>query len=229
MGFAGEKSIEEHQGGYRFRKCIEHLKECVRCIDVADLLCGPAGQRTGLRHLGHEWVGRCPLPDHEDRTPSFTVNPEKDVWYCHGCGEGGDVLDLWMAARGYRDDERWVALVAVAREYGVEFPERTDKIADADDRKTRYREAAFEVLGEVLMRRLYRVLIYPYVDAIIDSTERERELEETWRAWQRVTVWRYMAERLLRGDDEYLAMVATLHAEASASFASESASVTHGA
>ena len=36
------------------------------------------------------WIGLCPL--HEDRKPSFLVDAEKNLFYCYGCGRGGDVI-----------------------------------------------------------------------------------------------------------------------------------------
>jgi DNA primase len=43
------------------------------------------------RPAGHgEYVGLCPL--HEESRPSFYVNTHKDVFYCHGCGQGGDLI-----------------------------------------------------------------------------------------------------------------------------------------
>jgi DNA primase len=43
------------------------------------------------RPLGRgRWMGLCPL--HEDRKPSFLVDPHKDLFYCYGCGRGGDVI-----------------------------------------------------------------------------------------------------------------------------------------
>jgi DNA primase len=44
-----------------------------------------AGELTELRRSGGVLVGRCPLQDHEDRTPSFTVWPDNDSWWCFGC------------------------------------------------------------------------------------------------------------------------------------------------
>jgi hypothetical protein len=49
-----------------------------------------------LRRVGKEWIGRCPFPDHPDRTPSFRVNQEKGLFYCHGCHRGGDALTALM-------------------------------------------------------------------------------------------------------------------------------------
>jgi DNA primase len=46
--------------------------------------------RTPLRRQGSRWVGRCPF--HEERTPSFSVNPTEKLFYCFGCGKGGDII-----------------------------------------------------------------------------------------------------------------------------------------
>jgi len=43
--------------------------------------------RAGTRQ---EWVGLCPL--HQETRPSFYVNAAKDLFYCHGCGRGGDLI-----------------------------------------------------------------------------------------------------------------------------------------
>ena len=45
-----------------------------------------------LKKEGRLLVCLCPL--HEERSPSFKINAEKNVWYCHGCGAGGSVIDL---------------------------------------------------------------------------------------------------------------------------------------
>ena len=50
---------------------------------------------------GRDVVCRCPLPGHEDRTPSFVVSAEKNLWHCLGaCQAGGSVLDLVMRLEG---------------------------------------------------------------------------------------------------------------------------------
>ncbi|MBI4524377.1 MAG: hypothetical protein HY695_11270 [Deltaproteobacteria bacterium] len=47
-------------------------------------------ERVLLRKTGKEYAGLCPF--HAEKTPSFTVNEDKGVFYCHGCGAGGDVI-----------------------------------------------------------------------------------------------------------------------------------------
>ena len=68
-------------GGSR-RRTIEAVKERA---DIVELVAA----RTGLRRRGARVDGRCPF--HEERSPSFSVNPGKKLYYCFGCGEKGDV------------------------------------------------------------------------------------------------------------------------------------------
>ena len=53
---------------------------------------------TQLHRSGREWKGLCPF--HSEKTPSFSVNEEMGLWYCHGCLEGGDVIAFVMKAEG---------------------------------------------------------------------------------------------------------------------------------
>jgi DNA primase len=52
---------------------------------------------TGQRAGRFEYVGLCPL--HEETRPSFYVNTRKDVFYCHGCGQGGDLIRFVQLSR----------------------------------------------------------------------------------------------------------------------------------
>lgn len=58
-------------------------------IDLAEYV-----QDSGikLKWNGKHYFGCCPI--HEEKTPSFLVNPSTGKWHCFGCGEGGDVIDL---------------------------------------------------------------------------------------------------------------------------------------
>jgi DNA primase len=49
---------------------------------------------------GDQWRGACPLPQHpatEKRDPTFSVNIQRNIYYCHRCKTGGNQLELWAA------------------------------------------------------------------------------------------------------------------------------------
>ena len=64
---------------------------------ATDLVALVAG-RTQLRRQGARFVGRCPF--HEERTPSFSVNPERGFYHCFGCGKGGDAITFVRETEG---------------------------------------------------------------------------------------------------------------------------------
>lgn len=55
-------------------------------------------QDVSLRRAGAEYVGLCPF--HQEKTPSFYVNPAKGLYLCRGCGEGGDAISWLRKKRG---------------------------------------------------------------------------------------------------------------------------------
>lgn len=92
----------------------------------ADLL-EVVGENVVLKRSGRNYVGLCPF--HGEKTPSFNVNPEKGMFRCFGCGEGGDVFAFVMKLQnvGFRD-----ALKILAERYGVtltEGPEHDERAA----------------------------------------------------------------------------------------------------
>lgn len=161
---------------YMFRKARDVVKAAVPVIDEADLLCGPAGKRTGLRKVGERWVGRCPTLDHEDRTPSFVVYPN-DSWYCFGCCRGGDVLDLHQLAHGYAS--KWEALVSLAAQRGVELPERPQSWHGWQQEKGRRRAELTKIRTALYQRRLLR-LFKEDLESISDSEERGQEAQRIY-------------------------------------------------
>ena len=65
------------------------VREVVAAADMVEVV----SARTQLRRAsGSRFTGRCPF--HEERTPSFSVNPVEKLYYCFGCGKGGDVISF---------------------------------------------------------------------------------------------------------------------------------------
>ena len=57
-----------------------------------------ASRHTQLGQRGKEWFGLCPF--HQEKTSSFAVNPDKEVFHCFGCGKSGDAITLLRELEG---------------------------------------------------------------------------------------------------------------------------------
>lgn len=69
----------------------EHIIEQVReANDVVEVV----SDYVQLKRSGRNWFGRCPF--HNEKTPSFSVSPDKQIYHCFGCGEGGNVINFIM-------------------------------------------------------------------------------------------------------------------------------------
>jgi DNA primase len=77
------------------------------------------GRYVTLRKAGRQFQGLCPF--HDEKTPSFQVSPDKQVFYCFGCQTSGNVISFLMKHNGLEFPE---AVGVLARELGVAIPER---------------------------------------------------------------------------------------------------------
>lgn len=84
--------------------------EIKRVGDIVELI----GQYVQLRKAGRTFLGLCPF--HGEKTPSFTVSPERQMYHCFGCKQGGDIFDFWMTYHGVGFYE---ALKDLAERYGI--------------------------------------------------------------------------------------------------------------
>ena len=73
---------------------------------------------VSLRRAGKNYVGLCPF--HQERTPSFNVSPERQMFYCFGCHAGGDVFAFLMKKEGLDFPS---AVAELARRAGIPLPE----------------------------------------------------------------------------------------------------------
>jgi DNA primase len=128
-------------------------RERVRdAIDFAELV----GARTELRQAGpRRMTGLCPF--HEERTPSFGIDPVEKLYHCFGCGAGGDVFKFVMETEGL-DFAR--ALESLAERAGIELERDAEDPRDAERRQRRQR----------LLSLLERTAAY-YVRLLWESAE----------------------------------------------------------
>jgi len=70
------------------------IEEIKNRVDIVEL----ASEYLTLKKAGRNFVGLCPF--HQEKTPSFTVNREKQIFYCFGCGQGGNAITFLMKISG---------------------------------------------------------------------------------------------------------------------------------
>lgn len=85
-------------------------------LSLAELI----GRKVKLTRKGREFTGLCPF--HHEKTPSFTVNEEKEFYHCFGCGAHGDGIRFLMEAQNYTFME---AVKELAQQVGLALPQET--------------------------------------------------------------------------------------------------------
>jgi DNA primase len=91
---------------------IDQIKHTASIVEIAS-------QYTTMRLRGKKHVGLCPF--HSEKTPSFTVDEEKQLFHCFGCGAGGDIFTLVMEKENLSFPE---AIRYLAEKYNIRLPEK---------------------------------------------------------------------------------------------------------
>lgn len=91
---------------------IDKIRQIASIVEIAS-------QYTTLRKRGKKYVGLCPF--HSEKDPSFTVDDEKQLFHCFGCGVGGDIFTLVMEKENLSFPE---TLRYLAEKYNIPMPER---------------------------------------------------------------------------------------------------------
>ena len=129
---------------------IDKVSESANVVDIIS-------QYTQLKHTGGGFMGRCPFPDHKEKTPSFSVSEAKQVYHCFGCKKSGNVFKFLHDYNGMSFPE---ALVYLADKYGISVPQTqagqgTDQAQQNHDRKKLMLKAnklAADYFREILKR-----------------------------------------------------------------------------
>lgn len=93
---------------------VDQIRQTASIVEIAS-------QYTTLRRRGNKHVGLCPF--HSEKTPSFTVDDEKQLFHCFGCGAGGDIFTLVMERENLSFPE---ALKYLAEKYNIPLPKKRE-------------------------------------------------------------------------------------------------------
>ena len=89
---------------------ISQIKDRLDIVDVVS-------QQVVLKKSGNHYWGLCPF--HKEKTPSFSVNPQKGIFKCFGCGEGGDAISFLMKINNQSFAD---VIKDQAEQFGIELP-----------------------------------------------------------------------------------------------------------
>ena len=90
------------------------IQQILSRIDIIDVV----GGFVKLKKRGTNYLGLCPF--HNEKTPSFTVSPSKEIYKCFGCGKSGNTISFIMEHEKYSYVD---ALQWLANKYGIEIEE----------------------------------------------------------------------------------------------------------
>jgi DNA primase len=113
------------------------VRDTIAAADMVEVV----SARTALRKAGGRYVGRCPF--HEERTPSFSVNAPDKLYYCFGCGKGGDVVSFVRETENLDFVE---AIEFLAERFRIQL--EYEESSPAADEARRRRERLYAVLDQ---------------------------------------------------------------------------------
>ncbi len=122
------------------------VREIAERLSIAEVI----GEYVALKRSGSNFLGLCPF--HGEKTPSFNVNPAREIFHCFGCGAGGDIFSFVMKIEGISFPE---ALRKLAARAGVTLDERP--LSDTEKKQKAEREQQREIM--LLTANRYRDLL----------------------------------------------------------------------
>ena len=155
----------------------EIIKSRLNIVDVV-------GSYIKLDKAGAHYKANCPF--HQERSPSFMVNDERNMWHCFGCGKGGDIFAFVMEIEGLQFRE---ALVLLAEKAGVELPQYRQESQGSKDTKERLvqiLELAVRFYEHQLWEGAGKVKALPYLRqrGLADETIRKFRLGYAPDGWR---------------------------------------------
>jgi DNA primase len=114
---------------------VEQVRQAADIVDVVS-------EHVVLRKQGRSLVGSCPF--HDDKSPSFSVSPEKQFYYCFGCGAGGNVYKFLMELKKQSFTE---VVLDLAQRYQVPVKTLAQEERQEFQRQISLREQLYEVLA----------------------------------------------------------------------------------
>src|SRR5690606_20978804 len=118
------------------------LDDLLNRVDIVEVI----DRRVKLKKSGKNYSARCPF--HEERSPSFSVNPDKQFYYCFGCGAGGNALTFVME---YENVEFPQAVEALASSAGMVVPREPGRDGQGPARQEESHKPLYAVMEQAAL------------------------------------------------------------------------------
>lgn len=112
----------------------ETIHQVVQDVDIIEII----SEFVSLAKAGESFKGLCPF--HSEKTPSFTVSPQKQLFYCFGCGSGGDIISFLMK---YENCSFVEAVELLAQRKGIKLPDENSALLQ--DSKSKEKEEILKI------------------------------------------------------------------------------------
>lgn len=171
----------------------ETIKKISERIDVYDVF----SEHIVLKKRGKDYVGLCPF--HEEKTPSFTVSTTKQMYYCFGCGSGGNVLKFLMEVGKSSFSD---VVLDLARRYQIQIQTESPENRQEFQRQISLREQLYEILAmansfyQHALRQPQGKVALEYLQfsrQIAESTIQQFQLGYAPNGWE--TIYGYLVEQ----------------------------------
>ncbi len=172
--------------GYIPEDRIEEIRNRINIVDLVS-------EYVTLKKAGRNYIGSCPF--HKEKTPSFTVNAEKQIYHCFGCGEGGNAFSFLMKIGNMTFPE---AVRHLAGKLGITLPSR--EFTPEEKNRLDHRETLLRVnhLAAGYYARSLRSPAGARGKAYLDKRGIKPETIETFQLGYAPEGWRNLRDHLQR-------------------------------
>lgn len=162
---------------------LELIKQKINIVDLIQ-------EYLPLKKAGINFKANCPF--HSEKTPSFMVSPERQIWHCFGCQKGGDIFKFLMEKEGMDFKE---ALETLAKKAGVTLQRKKNDKKDAKDRLLEANLKAREFYHFLLTKHALGKKAYEYLKnrGVTDDFIKEFGLGYSPNSWESLT--KFMLKR----------------------------------
>ena len=172
--------------GYIPEDRIEEIRNRINIVDLVS-------EYITLKKAGRNYLGSCPF--HKEKTPSFTVNAEKQIYHCFGCGEGGNAFSFLMKINNMTFPE---AVRHLAGKLGIVLPSREYTPEEKSRHDLRESLVRVNQLAAVFYAKTLRTAAGSRGRGYLETRGIRQDIVDTFRLGYAPEGWRGLRDHLQR-------------------------------